>query len=241
MRSSTQSRSEEDVLGTTVDICNHSFLPRFVDSGSVVVDLGANRGEFSHAIMQRFGCRVVAVEPVEALFQVIERDPRLELLPLAVGASNPMIAMTVFQGRCASALGPLVSDEPLTTQPVEMVTLAELRRRTGVGQIDLLKMDIEGAETELLEACSDEDLQSVMQMTVEFHEFLYPEQAEAVARIKHRMRGLGFWVLPFSLDNTDVLFLNRKTGVGPVELAFLRSFVRYGKGIARRTRRMFEE
>jgi len=229
------------VLGTTVEICNHSFLPRFVDGGSVVVDLGANRGEFSHAILQRFGCRVVAVEPVEKLFQSIERDPRLQLLPVAVGASNQTIAMNVFHGRCASALGPVVSDEPSTTQPVEMVTLAELRRRTGVGQIDLLKMDIEGAEIELLEACSDDELQSVMQMTVEFHEFLYPEQAEAVARIKHRMRGLGFWVLPFSLDNTNVLFLNRKTGVGPIEVAYLRSIVRYGLGIVRRTRRMFGE
>lgn len=229
------------MLGTTVEICNHSFLPRFVDGSSVVVDLGANRGEFSHAILQRFGCRVVAVEPVEKLFRSIEPSPGLQVLPLAVGASNRMIAMNVFQGRCASALGPVVSDEPLTTQPVEMVTLAELRRRTGVGRIDLLKMDIEGAEVELLEACSDEELQSVMQMTVEFHEFIYPEQAEAVARIKHRMRGLGFWVLPFSLDNTNVLFLNRKTGVGPVEVAFLRSFVRYGKGIARHTRRAFEK
>ena len=35
-----------------------------------------------------------------------------------------------------------------------------------------------------------------------------------------------------------VLFLNRKTGVGPLEVAYLRNFVRYGKGIVRRTRRM---
>lgn len=229
------------MLGTTIDICNHSFLPRFIDSGSVVVDLGANHGDFSHSIMQRFGCRVVAVEPVEELFHGIERDPKLELLPLAVGAKDQTITMNVFSGRCASVLGPMVSDEPLTTQPVEMVTLAELRRRTGVGQIDLLKMDIEGAEIELLESCSDDDLQSVMQITVEFHEFLYPQHADAIARIKHRMCGLGFYVLPFSLDNTNVLFLNRKTGVGPVEVAYLRSFVRYGKGIVRRTRRIFGE
>jgi FkbM family methyltransferase len=228
------------LLGTTVEICNHSFLPRFIDSGSVVVDLGANHGDFAHAIMRRFGCRVVAVEPVEELFNEIERDPRLELLPLAVGGRNQTIAMNVFQGRCASVLGPMVSDEPLTTQAIEMVTLAELRRRAGIGRIDLLKVDIEGAEVELFEACSNEELRSAMQISVEFHEFLYPEQAEAVVRIKKRMRGLGFWVLPFSLDNTNVLFLNRRTGVGAVEVAFLRSFVRYGKGVVRRIRRMLE-
>ena len=104
------------MLGTTVEICNHSFLPRFVDSGSVVVDLGANRGDFSHAMMRRFGCKVIAVEPVAELFDGIERDPRLNLLPIAVGGKNQRIAINVFQGRCASVLGPTVSDEPLTTQ-----------------------------------------------------------------------------------------------------------------------------
>jgi len=228
------------VLGTTVEICNHSFLPRLVDRESVVVDLGANHGDFAHAMMRRFDCKVIAVEPVEELFNGIQRDPRLNLLPIAVGGKNQMIAMNVFQGRCASVLGEIVADEPVAIQSVEMVTLTELCRRVGVGRIDLLKIDIEGAEIELLEACSDDELQSVLQMTVEFHEFLYPEQAEAVERIKERMRGLGFWVLPFSLDNTNVLFLNRKTGVGPVEVMFLRSFVRYGKGVVRRVRRMFE-
>jgi FkbM family methyltransferase len=228
------------LLGTTVEICNHSFLPRFIHSGSVVVDLGANHGDFLHAIIQRFKCRVVAIEPVKKLYDGIQRDALLELLPLAVGGQNQSIAMNVFQTRCASVLGPVTSQEPQQTQMVEMVTLAELRRRAEVDRIDLLKMDIEGAEIVLFDACSDEELQSIMQITVEFHEFLYPEQAESVARILARMRRIGFWVMPFSLDNTNVLFVNRRTGVGFVEVAFLRSFVRFGKGIIRRARRMFE-
>ena len=119
------------MLGTTVEICDHNFLPRFVGRDSVVVDLGANHGDFSHAMMRRFGCRVVAVEPVEELFNGIERDPRLALLPIAVGGRNQTIAMNVFQGRCASVLGPVMSDKPVTMQTIEMVTLAELRRRDG--------------------------------------------------------------------------------------------------------------
>jgi len=190
------------LIGTTVEICNHSFLPRFIDKDSVIVDLGANHGDFQRAMIQRFKCRVVAIEPVKELYDGIERNPLLELLPLAVGGKNQMIAMNIFQARCASVLGPVTSDEPQKTQPIEMVTLAELRQRAGVGQIDLIKMDIEGAEIDLFDACSDEELQSVMQITVEFHEFLYPEQAEAVARILARMRSIGFWVMPFSLDNT---------------------------------------
>src|SRR5665213_532398 len=115
---SIRRRREGDLLGTTVEICNHSFLPRFVDSESVVVDLGANHGDFSRAIMRRFGCRVVAVEPVEELFNGIQRDALLYLLPLAVGGKNQTIAMNVFPGRCASVLGPMVSGEAMTTQAI---------------------------------------------------------------------------------------------------------------------------
>jgi FkbM family methyltransferase len=226
--------------GTTIEIFNHSFLPRFIDSGSVVVDIGAHRGDFAHAVIQRFGCRVVSAEPVKELYDSIPHDPLHEVLNVAVGGKNQTISMNVFQARCASVLGPVTSGEQAATQTVEMVTLAELCRRAGVDQIDLLKMDIEGAEVDLFEACSDEQLRAVKQITVEFHEFLYPEQAEPVARVLERMRRLGFWVLPFSLDNTNVLFVNRTTGTGPVEVAFLRTFVRYSKGFLRRMRRMLE-
>jgi FkbM family methyltransferase len=227
--------------GTTVEIFNHSFLPRFIDRRSVVVDIGAHRGDFAHAVIQRFGCSVVSAEPVKELYDSIPRDPLHEVLNVAVGGKNQTILMNVFQARCASVLRPVTSGEAAATQPVEMVTLAELCQRAGVDRIDLLKMDIEGAEIDLFEACSDEELQAVKQITVEFHEFLYPEQTEPVAKILERMRRLGFWVLPFSLDTTNVLFVNRTTGVGPVEVAFLRTFVRYSKGIVRRMQRMFEK
>jgi hypothetical protein len=50
------------------------------------------------------------------------------------------------------------------------------------------------------------------------------------------MSDIGFWVLPFSLDSSDVLFLNKESGVSAAEVAYLRSVVRYGKGIVRRAR-----
>ena len=119
-----------------------------------------------------------------------------------------------------------------------MITLSEFCRRTGTEHIDLLKLDIEGAEIDMFDNTTDQDLRSATQITTEFHDFIYPEQGAAVARIRERMSDIGFWVLPFSLDNTDVLFLNKNSGVSSTEVAYLRSFVRYGKGIVRRLRRV---
>jgi FkbM family methyltransferase len=213
------------------------MLDRLLGRESVVVDLGAHQGEFAHGMIERFGCKVVAAEPVETLYREIQPNALLNLLPVAVGGKNQSIEINVFERRCASVLGSIKSGEPQIKQVAEMVTLAELKRRAGITGIDVLKIDIEGAEIDLLGSCSDDELKTVKQMTVEFHEFLYPEQAKPVAEILERMRRLGFWVLPFSLDNTNVLFLNKSTRVGPAEVAFLRTFVRFGKGIARRARR----
>ncbi len=55
-----------------------------------------------------------------------------------------------------------------------MITFRELRRRAGVDRIDLLKIDIEGAEIGMFDDCTDEELSSIGQITVEFHAFLFP-------------------------------------------------------------------
>ena len=98
-------------------------------------------------------------------------------------------------------------------QLAEMVTLSDFCRRTGVEQIDLLKADIEGAEIGMFDNAADQDLQSATQITTEFDDFIYSEQRADVARIRERMSDIGFWVCAFSLDNTDVLFVNKNSGI----------------------------
>ena len=41
---------------------DHTIHTRFLSSNSRVLDLGANRGSFSKAMITRFGCQCVAVE-----------------------------------------------------------------------------------------------------------------------------------------------------------------------------------
>lgn len=226
------------VFSSTVRVCNHSFLPQLINSSSVVIDLGANDGDFAQEMIERYGCRVVSAEPVQELIDRIAPHPLLQVYPVAVGGLNQRVNVNVFASRCASVLGAISPGERATAQSVEMVTLAELLRRAGVDRMDLLKFDIEGAEIDVFNSCSDAELQSATQITVEFHDFIYSEQAPAVSSIRERMSDIGFWVLPFSMDNTDVLFLNKASGIGAAEITYLRSIARFGKGIARRIRRM---
>jgi hypothetical protein len=74
--------------------------------------------------------------------------------------------------------------------------------------VDLIKMDIEGAELDVLESAPTELLQSIRQLTIEFHEFVYPQSRARIEALKKRFRHLGFWVVDFSRTNYDVLFVH---------------------------------
>jgi hypothetical protein len=89
---------------------------------------------------------------------------------------------------------------------VDMITVAELRR-THERRVDLLKLDIDGAEIDLFNACFDEELQSVTQTS--FTIFSIPDRSQ-VAQILRRTRDIGSWILPFWFDNTNVLFVNSR-------------------------------
>jgi FkbM family methyltransferase len=200
------------VFSTTVRICDHSFLPQLINSSSVIVDFGAYDGDFAHAMIQKFHCRVISAEAVEQIYARTPKHPLLETHRVAIGGKNQLVNLNLFTTQCASVLKAKSEDESKSVESVEMVTLAQFLRRAEVDHIDLLKLDIEGAEIDMFETASDRDLQIANQITVEFHDFMYPELRPAVTRIRERMNDIGFWVLPFSLDSSDVLFLNRNSG-----------------------------
>lgn len=219
------------------NIHSHSFFTR-LDESSVVVDFGANHGEFSHTIIQRYGCRVFAAEPVPELVERIGPHPNLTLLPLAISGSIGSMRINIYPDRCASGFDRFEGESAAYTIDADTVTLAEFRRRAGIGRINLLKIDIEGAELGMFAAAADAEFADIDQITVEFHDFVYPETRPAVETVKRRMRNLGFHMLPFSLDNTDVLFLNRRAAVSWPHRLWAATAVKYGRGLQRRLKRL---
>jgi FkbM family methyltransferase len=225
------------MFSSAESVCEHTFVSRFINADSIVLDLGANRGEFSHGMIQRFGCRVLSAELLLELCSQIDGHPLLTLLNIAVGGKNQDVTMHLFPRRCASVLGARTKEESPRTRTLPMVTLAEFKRLGSADRVDLLKLDIEGAEIDLFEACRDDELKEIRQITVEFHEFIYPEQHDAVLRIQNRLAHIGFYVIPFRRDRSDVLFVNRSTGISTAEIAYLRTIVKFCGGVARRLKR----
>lgn len=187
--------------------CGHTYITTLLNKSSVVLDCGANHGEFSKWLATEIGCQVYAFEPDSRLFVEL---PVLEKVSYVQSAVMPTAgSVTLYLGTTQDSS--TVFSETAKSATVPAVTLEEFCRTHKVQGIDLIKMDIEGAELGVLNALSEAFLSNISQITVEFHDFV--DRAQTIA-IQQCLRGLerkGFWVLKAShRDHSDVLLVNRR-------------------------------
>lgn len=211
----------------------HTFIPRLTTE-STVVDLGANDGGFATEMVRRFGCRVVAVEPSPQMYARIPDEPQISRRNCAVAARAGTAAFHVAQDPLASSLCTIPSNQVQQTILVDVLTLEDLLAESSVSSIDLLKVDIEGAERDLLATVSDDILLATTQASVEFHDFCGLVTPDEIRTIARRMRGLGFYEIQFPPGHANTLYINLQRWRHP---ARERWFVKYVSRNLQRLRR----
>lgn len=120
-----------------------------LSANSVVLDIGANAGEFAH-VCGRYQARVFCFEPDPKVFACLQRN--IADLP-AVSAHDAVVWNT--DGDIDFALAPERADSSVFADGPRIrkstVTLEAFAREKGLSRIDLIKCDAEGAEPEVLE------------------------------------------------------------------------------------------
>jgi FkbM family methyltransferase len=136
----------------------------------LIVDLGANVGYSSAYFLSHFdGCKVIAVEPDPANFIELQKNiapygDRVNAIQAAVWPRPERLVLV--HGGLGYEWG--VSAKPSNNGSVETITIPELLKLSGQDRISLLKIDIEGAETELFRS-DTEWLDSVDNIVIEIH------------------------------------------------------------------------
>jgi FkbM family methyltransferase len=131
-----------------------AFLERVLRPGDVVVDVGASIGGVALPAA-RIGCRVLAIEPELENFERLRANIALnglavELLRLAITDRIGTAVLYVFP-RARRGHHSLAPSEAATgSQAVECTTIDALLERQRIERVDLLKIDVEGAEPEVL-------------------------------------------------------------------------------------------
>lgn len=215
---------------------SHSFLPDLVRQDGLVFDFGVNDGGFARLMAPK--CRmVVGFEPDPAWEGQHVLPANVRVTPKALAARAGTIPFHVNQALCSS----MHYAEPNAREVhVEAVTLEAALALEPGGRIDLLKMDIEGEEVEVLLHAPAAVFARVVQMTVEFHDFLDPSSLPGIRQVIERMRGLGFHAVRFSFRSYgDVLFVNRRLApLGAWQRLWLTVRFKYLRGLARAASRL---
>jgi FkbM family methyltransferase len=163
-----------------------------------IIDLGANIGLASLYLAARFAnSRIVAVEPNPDTYQLLvanlarlTRSGRCRTVQGAVwSASRTLRAAPIEDAEHYSAFAVREASGPETEPEIMGISIQQLIEISGFGFVDLLKVDIEGAEVELFRA----DLRWLMNVgaiAIEFH-----KDARAQCSFDAIMKDHGFSVV----------------------------------------------
>jgi len=194
----------------------HTVYASPLGAGSVIVDLGANHGGFALEMSRRFGGRYYLVEANPDLQDALRRETPFPVLPYAVAPKDGPVRFNIARNDEGSSILPLPETSVYDCTLDRAVEVAGRRLEAILAEIDearidLLKVDIEGAEIGMLATADPARLRAIGQITVEFHGDsvfgfgLHREMEETIGRL----RRLGFLALNFSRPlRTDVLFVN---------------------------------
>jgi FkbM family methyltransferase len=174
-------RAFEEVILSEVYNVDLNFTPSFI------IDCGANIGLASLYFKWKYpNTKIVAIEPEPSNFKILDRNisyyyPDIE--GLMTGVWNKRAWLSVSDEFNRGKWGFTVIELPeLTDKVVRSVTVGELLKKYQRTEIDILKMDVEGAEKEIFEANYEDWLPHTKVILIETHDRFKKGCSAAVIR-----------------------------------------------------------
>lgn len=193
--------------------CYH--LMDWLDEKSVFVDCGLGfDADFSQGLIKRFNVTSFGFDPTRKHLPALEKvseglDGKLILHPVALAARNETLLFHESVDEVSGSIDPehwnIRQGESLSYD-VAGITINDIFELLDVDRIHLFKMDIEGAEYDVLMNADEAVLSRIDQFVIEFHHDLMDYTFDDTKECIDRLASFGFEC--YTRDNVNFLFYN---------------------------------
>ncbi|WP_162605095.1 FkbM family methyltransferase [Geomonas oryzae] len=139
--------------------CDSHHLKDYLPNRPVVVDVGANIGQFAFFARQYLeAARVISVEPLPESHQMLLRNTPVPGDSLCCAVTDREGSVTIHVAQETTQLSSYVQQPDCVYRACHTVaarTLDGIAAELGVGEVDLLKIDTEGSEFDVLRSAPE--------------------------------------------------------------------------------------
>lgn len=191
-----------------------------LDQNSVVYSFGIGDNiDFDLALIMRTHAQVHAFDPTPAALSICDDDnlpPEFHFHAWAVAGQDGHLTLYPRVGKRGGAsdvMYTLVADESVRNNGLEVpaYTIPTIFAKLGHSHIDLLKMDIEGAEYDALDQLLRSPLRPE-QLLVEFHHRFSEIGPDRTRQLIGRLKTAGYQIFAVSDMGRELSFLHQKRG-----------------------------
>ena len=162
---------------TIDEIWKHGVYNTEIKRGDIVIDLGANIGSFTiFAAKKSVNGKVLAFEPEYSNYQQLVKNVNLNKLTntfcYRLGIAHKKCTLPLFLSDINKGASSIYESSTKKIEKINCVSLKSIFKLGNIKKIDLLKMDIEGAEYDILFSTPEYVFQRINSIILEFHDFL---------------------------------------------------------------------
>jgi FkbM family methyltransferase len=153
---------------------------------SLVFDIGGFKGEWSHTISKKYNCDIYIFEPVKTFFDQIKNkfkdNKKIKVYNLGLYSETKEEFISV-----AGDSSSHVNQKSGNSEKIQLQNVVEFLKEKNVSYVDLAKINIEGAEYDLINKLIDNNVITVFNnLQVQFHNFI-PDATSKLLDIRSKL------------------------------------------------------